>query len=122
MGDALRRVAAEGSGVVVVLRPPEPANEIVARIDSYRREDAGDALPQHDSGTDLRTFGLGAQILADLGVRRMRVLSAPKRLHALSGFGLEVVEYVDAPGAASPVDARARERRPGDERDAGRAA
>ena len=92
--DALRRVAAEGSGIVVVLRPPEPANEIVARIDSYRREDEGEALPQHDSGTDLRTFGLGAQILADLGVRRMRVLSAPKRLHALSGFGLEVTEYV----------------------------
>ncbi|MCY4350538.1 MAG: bifunctional 3,4-dihydroxy-2-butanone-4-phosphate synthase/GTP cyclohydrolase II [Thiotrichales bacterium] len=95
VGDALRRVAAEGHGVVVVLRPPEPAGEIIARIDAYRREDASEALPQQDSGTDLRTFGLGAQILADLGVRRMRVLSAPKRLHALSGFGLEVVEYVN---------------------------
>jgi len=95
VGDALRRVAAEGHGVVVVLRPPEPAGEIIARIDAYRREDAGEALPQQDSGADLRTFGLGAQILADLGVRRMRVLSAPKRLHALSGFGLEVVEYVN---------------------------
>jgi 3,4-dihydroxy 2-butanone 4-phosphate synthase/GTP cyclohydrolase II len=43
----------------------------------------------------LRTFGTGAQILRDLGVTRMRVLSAPKQMHALSGFGLEVVEYVD---------------------------
>ena len=94
ISDALRRVAEEGCGVVVVLRPPELANEILARIDSYRREDAGEALPHPVAGTDLRTFGLGAQILADLGVRKMRVLSAPKRMHAISGFGLEVVEYV----------------------------
>ena len=95
IGDALRRVAEEGCGIVVVLRPPELANEILARIDSYRREDAGEALPQPIARTDLRTFGLGAQILADLGVRRMRVLSAPKRLNAISGFGLEVLQYVD---------------------------
>ena len=74
--------------------PPERPDELISRIDSYRREDDGEALPQHDTGTDLRTFGLGAQILADLGVRKMRVLSAPKRLHGISGFGLEVVEYV----------------------------
>ena len=112
IGDALRRITQEGRGVVVVLRPPEPPNEIIARIDSYRREDDGEALPQHDDGTDLRTVGLGAQIIADLGVRRMRVLSAPKRLHAISGFGLEVVEYVDE-HVASPV---------GNERESGRAA
>ena len=48
---------------------------------------------------DLRTFGIGAQILRALGVRRMRVLSTPKHMHALSGFGLEVVEYVTAENA-----------------------
>ena len=121
-GDALRRVAAEGNGVVVVLRPPEPAGEIIARIDSYRREDAGEALPQQDPGADLRTFGLGAQILADLGVRRMRVLSAPKRIHALSGFGLEVVEYVDERDLAPSGEAGTRERRPGNGPDSERAA
>ena len=40
------------------------------------------------------TLGLGAQILSDLGVVKMKVMSSPKRLHALSGFGLEVVEYI----------------------------
>ena len=115
IGDALRRVAEEGHGVVVVLRPPEPPNDIVARIDCYRREDEGEAFPQHDSGTDLRTFGLGAQILTDLGVRRMRVLSAPKRMHAISGFGLEVVEYVDHPQGAVPPDDVAMEPRPSDD-------
>ena len=106
--DALRRVAGEGNGIVVVLRPPEPPDDVLARIDSYRREDEGEVLPQHESGTDLRTFGLGAQILADLGVRKMRVLSAPKRMHALSGFGLEVVEYVDEHDLSPDPDADGR--------------
>ena len=43
---------------------------------------------------DFRTFGIGAQIVRALGVRRMRVVGAPRQMHALSGFGLEVVEYV----------------------------
>jgi 3,4-dihydroxy 2-butanone 4-phosphate synthase/GTP cyclohydrolase II len=43
---------------------------------------------------DWRQIGLGAQILADQGVRKMRVMSNPRRYHALSGFGLEVIEYV----------------------------
>jgi len=46
-----------------------------------------------DQGDDQRTYGIGAQILADLGVRKMRLLSAPKVFHGLAGFGLEVVDY-----------------------------
>ena len=122
LDDALRRVAEEGNGVVVVLRPPERPNELIARMDSYRREDEGEVLPQHEAGADLRTFGLGAQILADLGVRRMRVLSAPKRLHAISGFGLEVIEYVDESDGSPTGDAEARAQPAGDERSSGRAA
>jgi len=52
-------------------------------------------LPRPEAGGDLRTYGVGAQILSDLGVRQMRVLSAPKKVHGLSGFGMEVVEYVE---------------------------
>jgi 3,4-dihydroxy 2-butanone 4-phosphate synthase/GTP cyclohydrolase II len=53
-------------------------------------------VPPADERQALRTYGLGAQILMDLGVRRMRVLSSsPRRMHALSGFDLEVVEYVN---------------------------
>ena len=44
---------------------------------------------------DTRTIGLGAQILSDLGIKKMRLLSAPKHIHALSGFGLEIVEYIN---------------------------
>ena len=43
-----------------------------------------------------RDYGIGAQILRTLGVRRMRVLGVPKQMHALSGFGLEIVDYVSA--------------------------
>ena len=46
------------------------------------------------SGAVLRTYGIGAQILKDLGVRRMRVLSAPKQMHGISAFDLEVEGYL----------------------------
>ncbi len=87
---ALRRIAEEGSGVVVVLRKPESPNELIQRVQHLNLTHASDA----DQRAVLRTYGMGAQILKDLGVRRMRVLSQPKRLQGISGFGLEVVEYV----------------------------
>ncbi|HEX4873139.1 MAG TPA: bifunctional 3,4-dihydroxy-2-butanone-4-phosphate synthase/GTP cyclohydrolase II [Nevskiaceae bacterium] len=89
---ALQRVAEEGQGVVVLLRKPESARELLQKIVSLNKP--GDEHPPEASGTVLRTYGIGAQILSDLGVRRMRVLSQPRRMHGLSGFGLEVVEYV----------------------------
>ena len=63
----------------------------VRQLITEDREVAGD---RHGAQV-LRTYGTGAQILRDLGVTRMRVLSAPKQMQAISGFGLEVVEYVD---------------------------
>jgi len=90
--NALRRIAKEG-GVVVILRQPEDPAVLVERLRGHLTEDD----QNEDAATDgavLRTYGIGAQILLDLGVRRMRVLSQPKKMHGLSGFGLEVVEYV----------------------------
>lgn len=88
---AIERVAHEDSGVVVILRKPESPRELVQRIHGLQMRLPDDS---HDSGPELRTYGIGAQILTDLGVHRMRVLSPPKRMHALSGFDLEVVEWV----------------------------
>ena len=90
---AMQRVAREGSGIVVLLRPEESPLEIAEAVRSHERP-----APAPDSPRDaqvLRTYGIGAQILRDLGVRNMRVLSAPKQMHGLSAFGLEVAEYVD---------------------------
>ncbi len=95
LSNALRQISEEGQGVLVVLRNHDTAREIVQRIRAYQLMDEEAAAPQQDSSRELRTYGAGAQILCDLGVRRMRVLSAPWSIHALSGFDLEVVEYVD---------------------------
>jgi 3,4-dihydroxy 2-butanone 4-phosphate synthase / GTP cyclohydrolase II len=92
--DALKRVAEEECGVVVILQPQEEQHALINRIRYCCRQDDGEDLPAQPSTHDLRTHGLGAQILSDLGIRKMRVLSAPKKMHALSGFELEVVDYI----------------------------
>jgi 3,4-dihydroxy 2-butanone 4-phosphate synthase/GTP cyclohydrolase II len=89
---AMRRVAGESSGVVVILRPEESPRDF---MDSVRQLDAKPAIARHAGATVVRTYGIGAQILKDLGLKRMRVLSAPKQLQGLAAFDLEVTEYVD---------------------------
>ena len=91
---AMARLAESGAGVAVVLQNPQSPTDIVKRIRDYQLQDRGVHLPRPEAGEDLRTYGAGAQILADLGVRKMRVMGAPRKLHGLSGFDLEVVEYV----------------------------
>ncbi|HKE44189.1 MAG TPA: 3,4-dihydroxy-2-butanone-4-phosphate synthase [Steroidobacteraceae bacterium] len=91
--DALRRIAEEGSGVVVILRQAESPRELV---EALRTLDASKAGARHESAPVLRTYGIGAQILQDLGVKRMRVLSAPRQMIAISAFDLEITEYVDS--------------------------
>jgi len=92
--DALKRIADEGVGVALILRLADESDAILSHIKNYSLQDEGTDLPRTDSGEDLRTFGIGAQILTDLGITHMRVLSAPKKMHGLSGFGLDVVDYV----------------------------
>lgn len=92
--DALSRIAQAGAGVVIILRKQEYSSELLQRIRGYQLEDQGVRLPQPEAGSDLRTYGIGAQILLDLGVGKMRIMGAPRRMHGLAGFGLEVTEYV----------------------------
>jgi 3,4-dihydroxy 2-butanone 4-phosphate synthase / GTP cyclohydrolase II len=91
---ALQRIAEEDCGIVVLLRKPETPKDLVKQIVGLDQAAGSDEHHDDEGRQVLRTYGIGAQILSDLGVRRMRVLSAPKRMHAISGFGLEVVEYV----------------------------
>ncbi len=91
---AIQRISEEPSGVVVVLRPAETPRELMEAVQSMHRSEHA-AASTSGSGTHvLRTYGIGAQILKDLGLSRMRVLSAPKQLQGLSGFDLEIVGYV----------------------------
>jgi 3,4-dihydroxy 2-butanone 4-phosphate synthase/GTP cyclohydrolase II len=91
--DALELIAENGHGVVVLLRPEETARDLMRSVGSLGRSEE-DLGARRDRTMDFRTFGVGAQILRALGVRRMRVLGAPRHMHALSGFGLEIVEYL----------------------------
>ncbi|MDT8387043.1 MAG: bifunctional 3,4-dihydroxy-2-butanone-4-phosphate synthase/GTP cyclohydrolase II [Thiogranum sp.] len=92
--DVMRRVAKNGKGVIVVLGQHESPKDLVQRIRSYDQHEKSGEPVTREERHELRTYGIGAQILTDLGVTRMRVLSAPMVVHGLSGFGLEVVEYV----------------------------
>jgi len=86
--DVMQTIASAGEGVIVFLRQAETPKDMVHMIESMIQ-----AHGDEDHGDDQRTYGIGAQILADLGVRKMRLLSAPKVFHGLAGFGLEVVDY-----------------------------
>lgn len=93
--DAMERVAEMGEGVVVILRKPENPRMLVQRIHQYQVTGGRPETDRRsDAPEDLRTYGLGAQILSDLGVRRMRLMSAPKIFHGIAGFGLEITEYI----------------------------
>jgi 3,4-dihydroxy 2-butanone 4-phosphate synthase / GTP cyclohydrolase II len=92
--DAMARIAAEGQGVIVLLRPEETPRDLMDAVSLLGR--SVQVIEARREGSKvLRTYGIGAQILRDLGITRMRVLSAPKQMLGLSGFDLEVVEYVD---------------------------
>jgi 3,4-dihydroxy 2-butanone 4-phosphate synthase/GTP cyclohydrolase II len=75
------------------LRDQESTRELMNTVSGLSKKK--DELESKRSGDSvLRTYGVGAQILKDLGVHRMRVLSAPRQMHAISGFDLEITEYV----------------------------
>jgi 3,4-dihydroxy 2-butanone 4-phosphate synthase / GTP cyclohydrolase II len=93
---ALQRIAQAPSGVLVILRQREAPGELADAIDSLSRR--AQREPQGAYSRVLRTYGIGAQILQDLGVQRMRVLSAPRQLQGISAFGLQIVEYLGRSG------------------------
>ena len=86
MRAAMAEVAKAGSGVVLLLGNPMTGPELLALIS--RQQPANPAT--------YSTVGAGSQILRDLGVRKMRLMSSPMKFNAISGFDLEVVEYLPA--------------------------
>jgi 3,4-dihydroxy 2-butanone 4-phosphate synthase/GTP cyclohydrolase II len=100
----MERIAQAGSGVIVILRDHESPRDLVDAVRALG-ETNNPALaapppppPAEPAGGVLRTYGVGAQILKDLGVRRMRVLSAPRQLQGISAFDLEIESYVGEDG------------------------
>ena len=91
----MSRIASEAKGVIVILNNQFEPEALIDQIESLNGNANGKPAKPNNDSKDLRTIGLGSQILFDLGVRKMIVMSTPKVLHALSGFGLEVVAYAD---------------------------
>ncbi len=90
---AIERIAEEDVGVIVLLRDQESSRTFMDAVSGL--DTPSDDLLEHRSGDAvLRTYGIGAQILRDLGLSKIRVLSAPKHMYAISGFDLEITEYV----------------------------
>ena len=94
---ALTQIDTAGSGLVLVLGGDKDDDEILRQIQEIP-EPAMKSNGDNKRSRELRTYGIGAQIIADLGIRKMRVLSAPWKLTGLAGFGLEVEEYIDTLG------------------------
>jgi len=91
---AMKRISEEG-GVLVILGNEESTELLIHRIKMFEQQDAGAAPAMAKKQGTSRRVGVGSQILADLGVSNMRLLSSPnKKYHALGGFGLNVVEYI----------------------------
>jgi 3,4-dihydroxy 2-butanone 4-phosphate synthase/GTP cyclohydrolase II len=95
---SLQVIARAGRGVVVLLNCGETAERLLARsLDCSAQDGASSRLAARAASTDLRTHGVGAQILRDLGVGRMTLLARPRRLPSMTGFGLQVTGYLDRP-------------------------
>ncbi|MFY9476086.1 MAG: bifunctional 3,4-dihydroxy-2-butanone-4-phosphate synthase/GTP cyclohydrolase II [Aquabacterium sp.] len=95
---ALAQVQKAGKGVVVLLNAGEDNERLLEQLlpDTARSEDNAKAA------TDLRTYGVGAQILKTLGVHRMRLMGNQRRMPSMVGFGLEVTGFLTADGQTLP--------------------
>jgi 3,4-dihydroxy 2-butanone 4-phosphate synthase/GTP cyclohydrolase II len=91
VGEALGAIREAGEGAVVLLNCTQSTEALQARL--------ADVRPPAGRSADLRVYGIGAQILRDLGIGRMRLMAAPRKMPSMTGFGLEVTGYASRPGA-----------------------
>ncbi|HET8985235.1 MAG TPA: bifunctional 3,4-dihydroxy-2-butanone-4-phosphate synthase/GTP cyclohydrolase II [Trueperaceae bacterium] len=108
---ALQAIAAAGRGVLVYLRQEGRGIGLLNKLKAYSLQDAGadtvEANERLGFKADLRDYGIGAQILVDLGVKRLRLLTNnPRKIAALAGFGLEEVERVPLHAGANAHNER----------------
>ena len=89
VNDTLQVIGHAESGVIVLLHPMESGAELLDRITPAKTN------PRVAARTDLRDYGIGAQILKDLNVGKMRLLAIPRKMPSMAGFGLEVTGYLE---------------------------
>ncbi|MEK6295852.1 MAG: 3,4-dihydroxy-2-butanone-4-phosphate synthase, partial [Paraburkholderia tropica] len=96
---AMREIAERDLGVIVMLNCGESKEHLVDVFKAFDQKERAEALARRP--VDFKTYGIGAQILRELGVGRMQVLSKPRRLGSMSGYGLEVTGFVPMPGSST---------------------
>jgi 3,4-dihydroxy 2-butanone 4-phosphate synthase/GTP cyclohydrolase II len=104
---ALRQISDEGNGVLVYMRQEGRGIGLAAKIHAYKLQEEGldtvEANVKLGFPSDLRDYGIGAQILFDLGVRKFRFLTNnPKKVVGLEGYGIQMVEQVPIRSEANP--------------------
>jgi 3,4-dihydroxy 2-butanone 4-phosphate synthase/GTP cyclohydrolase II len=105
--DAMRRIAQEGEGVLVYMRQEGRGIGFANKIHAYALQEKGlDTVEANEKlgfKPDLREYGLGAQILVDLGLRSIRLLTNnPKKVVGLEGFGLQILEQLPIKAEPTP--------------------
>ena len=90
LDQSLQYIESEGQGVVVLLNCGESAAQLMAQFEGTARAAQAPARGR----MDLRTYGVGAQILRECGVQKMHLLGNPRRMPSMTGYGLEIVSYI----------------------------
>ena len=101
---ALQAIQSHGNGVLLMLNCAPDAETVTDQIEQWANPEpgAGRAGSANDSRT-LRSYGIGAQILRDLGVGRMKLLTRERRMPSMAGFNLEVTGYLEADADGRPA-------------------
>lgn len=99
---AMKEIASRDLGAIVLLNCHDSKEHLIDVFQAFDRKDKADQLKRRP--VDFKTYGIGAQILRELGVGKMQVLSNPRKLGSMSGYGLEVTGFIPMPGcpATSP--------------------
>ena len=94
LDNAIERVAQEGRGIVLIIGNHEPLQSVSEQLIIFGKEDQGEQISSAQAKGGSRRVGIGSQILAELGAYKLKLLSAERKFYALSGFKIEIVDFV----------------------------